>query len=73
MRYKNGVAVLLPWLDSNNNRNHTRFTFTGDVDRRRVRRQLRRAMKSGTGISAPKWWLNHYLKHRSYVPGNAAA
>lgn len=68
MRYESGVVVFIPWLDSNNDRNHTRFTFNGNVDRRRVRRQLRRALKQ-IGISAPKWWLNHYMQHRSYGLG----
>jgi hypothetical protein len=66
MRYRQGITVMIPWLDSDNNRNHSRFTFNGDVDKRRVRRQLRRALKT-IGISAPTWWLNHYIKHRSYV------
>lgn len=70
MRYCSGLIVLIPWLDADNNRNHSRFSFKGDVDRRRVRRMLRRSLNT-MGIHAPKWWLNHYIKHRSYVSDQA--
>lgn len=69
MRYCNGLAIMIPWLDANNQRNHSRFTFRGDVDRRRVRRQLRRAM-NGIGVRPRKWWLDYYIKHRSYDPSS---
>jgi hypothetical protein len=72
MRYIHGIVVMVPWCDADNKRNHSRFSFNGDVDRRRVRRMLRRALNS-IGLKPRKWWLDHYIKHRSYGYGEPVA
>jgi hypothetical protein len=66
MRYCNGIVVLIPWCDATNNRNHSRYSFKGNVDRRRVKRQIRRSLRS-MGMHPPSWWLDYYIRHRSYV------
>lgn len=65
MRYQSGIIVMVPWCDNENKRNHSRFAFKGDVDHRRVRRQIRRSLNK-IGIKPPKWLLDHYIKHVSY-------
>lgn len=42
-------------------RTHSHFQFNGRVDRRRVRRMIRRVLHA-LGISAPKFYIDHYIK-----------
>lgn len=69
MRFRNGIAVFVPWMDADGNRNHTRFTFKGDVDRRRVRRSIRASLTK-IGMHPPKAYLDFHIKHRSYELGS---
>jgi transcription initiation factor TFIIIB Brf1 subunit/transcription initiation factor TFIIB len=42
-------------------RTHSTFTFKGDVDKRRVRRMIRRFLRD-LGIAAPKLYIDHYIR-----------
>lgn len=44
MRYRDGITLIVPWNDANWDRQHSKFSFGGDVDRRRVRRMVRKSM-----------------------------
>jgi hypothetical protein len=68
MRYKNGIAVILPWQDAEGKRCHSRFVFRGDVDKRRVRRAIRNTLAK-MGMRAPKNFIDLVIRGRSYELG----
>ena len=53
MRYEHGVQVLVPYHDPVAGRQYAIFNFVGNVDRRRVKRMIRRAfVLSGINVDA---------------------
>lgn len=66
MRYPHGITVIVAWFNSDGERCHSRFAFKGNVDKRRVRREIRKAMRR-IGINTTTQHLNDLIRVRSYV------
>lgn len=53
MRYRNGIQCMMPYVhmneDGTTDRCWAKFSFRGDVDRRRVKRELTRWVKRELG------------------------
>lgn len=64
---REGKLVMLPYLtteeDGSTNRNWARFRFTGPVDRRRIKREVRKWVKRILGRSIHPIELRNLLKH----------
>lgn len=57
MRHKHGVKVAIPFWTTDNMKSMAFLTFDGDVDRRRVLREVRKYVKLTFGITPSKEWL----------------
>ena len=64
MRHKD-VGIIIPWFDTEDKKHMTRFRFNGDVDRRRMRRMIRKYF-TPMGIVMDNQLLNRFIKHRKY-------
>jgi hypothetical protein len=67
VRYKN-IGVLIPYLTTDGDRAMMRLRFRGDVDRRRMRREMRRHLRY-LGIRPETNVLDSFIAHRSYDLG----
>lgn len=66
MRYTTGCQIMVPYIDMDENGEsspaYARMTFKGDVDRRRVKRELRKWVKRQVGRSISGWELQGIMK-----------
>lgn len=70
MRFLN-KGFIIPYQTTDGERAMVRFRFHGDVDRRRVRRELRKRFRP-MGITIDNHTLNWLLRNRQYdIYGNA--
>ena len=67
MKIKN-VGIMLPYETVDGERAMMRFRFRGEIDRRGVRRALRRYL-TPLGIRVDNQTLNFYIRNRSYDLG----
>lgn len=64
MRFKD-VGVIIPYTDTDGEHAMIRFRFYGDVDRRRMRRMIRKQL-GPLGIKPRAEVLDLYIMHRKY-------
>lgn len=67
MKLKN-VGIIIPWEGTDGERHMTRFRYRGEVDRRQVRKDMRKAFKP-LGIVVNSRTLDMFIAHRKYDLG----
>lgn len=72
MRYKYGVQCMMPYVhmneDGSTDRSWAKFTFRGDVDRRRVKRELTKWVKRELGRKLSAFERDMIIKRSNALP-----
>ena len=62
MRYEETTIVLVPWFDTDGNKNWFNFKFKGSVDRRRIYREVIRHVKRALNRQVSKRFLRENVR-----------
>lgn len=57
MKHINSTAVLFPYIDEQERKQWLRFRFYGDLPRKRLYREMKKAIKKLTGVDVSVQWM----------------